>query len=227
MDQSSQRDISSDIASMLTAIGCRRRFNAGTYIVMEGTPAKSLFVLLKGSVCVLVEEESGDQTVMGHLFEGELFGEMSLCPGLLDRSAHVLARTDVEVLEVSRSRFLELAGGRSDLWLAIISQLSQRLIKITGRVRMLAQHNTARRLVYLLFELSELPDAETTPEGTLVNITRQELADMAGCKREVVSRSLQDIARAGLIELRGRQILVKPLPGNGVSAEPGLEDIHP
>ena len=199
------------MATILKEYGRRRRYRQGSFIVRQGEPAGSLFLLLSGSVAVQVEEESGEETMMIHLFPGEFFGELGLCPDITERSANVIARDQVELLEIGYRRFLIAAEQNTELWLAIIGQLSNRLKEVTDRVRILARHNTTHRIAFLLKELSELPDAETTARGRMLSVSRQELANMAGCTREVVSRSLQDIANAGFIEFCGRKILVTPL----------------
>lgn len=191
--------------------GHRRRFRAGSFIIFAGDEATSLFLLLSGSVVVMVQDESGDETVLIHQFPGDFFGEICLCPDFTERTASVIARDDVEVYEIDYAEFKAAAQNSPELWMRIIKQLSGRLHEVTERVRILARCNATQRIAVILKQLSAQPDAQNTPSGCRLQVTRQELANMAGCTREMVSRSLQELARAGFIELPGRDILVTPL----------------
>ncbi len=199
------------VLARLAALGRRRRYRQGSYIVLQGDVADSLFLILAGSVAVRVREENGDETVMVHLFAGEIFGEVCLSPGTMVRSADVLAREDVEAVEVPFTRFVNAARDDPDLWVRIVSQLSDRLRDVTDRVRILARRNATQRIAHLLQELGASPDAQSTPRGRVISISREELGSMAGCTREMVSRGLRELARSGFVELDRRRIVVTGL----------------
>ncbi len=197
-------------ASLLSA-GRTRRYDPGQYIIIEGEHAASLFMILEGSVSVLVEGEEGEETVLAHNFPGDIFGELCLCSEDQGRSACVVAREPCEIIEISYRHFLNAAAHSPELWLRIVRQLSGQLRQATNRVRMLAQCSVTQRIANLLRDLAAQPMAVQDDGETVIKMTRQELASMAGCSREVASRSLQELARTGLIALDGRSIRVTAL----------------
>jgi CRP-like cAMP-binding protein len=85
------------------------------------------------------------------------------------------------------------------------------LLKIVG---MLAFESVHSRVCGFLLHVTAL--GTETPDGTLVQLklSEERIAQMLGTRRQTVSSTLTDLARAGLIELVGRgQILVRDLDG--------------
>ena len=68
--------------------------------------------------------------------------------------------------------------------------------------------DAAGRIARTLLDMCQEPEALSHPEGTQIHISRQELARIVGCSREVVGRVLKQMARDGMIEVSGMNIVV-------------------
>ena len=79
---------------------------AQEYFFREGDPADGMFVLEAGRVAVL-KEWDGQQHLLGHLQQGDCFGEMGLLD-LFPRSASVLAVVPCTALHLTSDNFYEL-----------------------------------------------------------------------------------------------------------------------
>ncbi|MBK8013442.1 MAG: cyclic nucleotide-binding domain-containing protein [Deltaproteobacteria bacterium] len=77
-----------------------RRHTHGERIVSEGDPGDSFFMLAEGTV-VVSKRLQGLDTVLAHLGQGAVFGEMALVSSA-PRTATVSAEGDVDLLELSR-----------------------------------------------------------------------------------------------------------------------------
>ena len=64
------------------------------------------------------------------------------------------------------------------------------------------------RITNALLELCEQPAAMTHPDGMQIKVSRQELARIAGCSREVAGRMLKQLEQDGLVEVSGHTIVV-------------------
>lgn len=104
-----------------------RRHTHGQRIITEGEPGDSFFMLADG-VVVVSKRLNGADTVLAHLHQGAVFGEMALVSHA-PRAATVTAMGDVDLLELSR-RDLELHAGE-------LESVTQALKKFT-RGRFLA-----------------------------------------------------------------------------------------
>ena len=79
-------------------------------------------------------------------------------------------------------------------------------------MRDLALRNVYGRVVNALSNLARKQD-----EGLVVSekLTQQDIADMVGASREMVSRILNDLTTGGYIQVRSRQITILKTPPSG------------
>ena len=77
-----------------------RWFPAGTYIVEQGEPGTSLFLIVSGAARVAEEPVAGELRTLRQIGPGEFFGELALVSGQ-PRSAHVIAVDAVTCLVFS------------------------------------------------------------------------------------------------------------------------------
>ena len=188
------------------ALSHRRKFPKRSTVISAGAESNSILYLVKGSVTVSIEDEDGHEMVIAYLNEGSFFGEM----GLFDeesRSAWVKAKTECEVAEVSYARFKELIETDTRLMYALGKQLSERLRKTTIKVGDLAFMDVTGRVAGTLLELCQEPDAMTHPDGMQIKVTRQEIARIVGCSREMVGRVLKDLEEQGLVTASGKTMV--------------------
>lgn len=87
-----------------------RRFADEEIIIREGERGESFFIIADGEVLVKrnIDDEDGG-SILAHLHRGAVFGEMSLISDD-PRQASVLAKGDVDVLELSRSDLIVVAA---------------------------------------------------------------------------------------------------------------------
>lgn len=178
-------------------------------ILNAGDEPKSLFLILEGSVSVLTKEDDREM-VLAYLNPGEFFGEMCLFPEQRTRTAIIRTRTPCLVSELEYGAFREFVRRQPEIMFEVAGQLAARLRDTSRRLRDLAFLDVAGRLAHELLELCRKPDAITHPRGILVKISRQELARIVGCSREMAGRVLKKLEEDGLIVSQGRGILVLP-----------------
>jgi CRP/FNR family cyclic AMP-dependent transcriptional regulator len=189
----------------------RRRFAARSTLIHAGDQSDSLFYIVKGSVTILIEDEHGREMIIAYLNQGDFFGEMGLfdlSPAQHDRSAWVRAKTECEVAEISYSKFRELTQRDPELLYAVGRQMAERLRKTTRKVGDLAFLDVTGRVAGTLLDLCKQPDAMTHPDGMQIKITRQEIGRIVGCSREMVGRVLKSLEEQGLIDVKGKTMVV-------------------
>lgn len=186
----------------------QHQFSKKSLIIHAGETAQSIYYLLEGCVAVYIEDEQGREMIVSYLNKGDFFGEMGLFDEISQRSAWVRAKTDCVLAEVSYSRFTQLAQEQHILWFLLGNQLARRLRATTERVGDLAFLDVTGRIARILIELAKQPDAITHPEGMLVRMTRQEIAQLVGCSREMAGRVLKDLEEKGLIEAEGKSLVI-------------------
>jgi CRP/FNR family cyclic AMP-dependent transcriptional regulator len=185
----------------------KRRYPRGSTIIFAGEESDSIFFITKGSVTVIIEDDSGREIIVAYLNAGDFFGEMALF-GEGTRTAWVKAKTECEVAELSYNKFTELSRRDSGMLFALTSQLVDRLNKTTQKVGDLAFLDVTGRVARTLLELCNEPDAMTHPDGMQIKITRQEIGRLVGCSREMVGRVLKTLEDQGLVSVKGKTMVV-------------------
>ncbi len=191
---------------------CQRKdYKSKTVVLQQGELSDTLYLILDGSVSVMVEDESepGHMLVVAYLNPGDFVGEM----GLFDddpqvRSAMVVAKTQCEVAEISYERFHQIRGQFPDILYAVSRQLGSRLRLTTRKLSDLAFVDVSGRIAHTLLDLCKEPDAMTHPDGMQIKITRQELGKIVGCSREMAGRVLKALQEEGLVSVSGKTMVV-------------------
>ena len=185
----------------------RRRYPRGSTIIYAGEESDSIFYITKGSVTVLIEDDSGREIIVAYLNAGDFFGEMAMF-GEGTRTAWVKAKTECEVAELSYNKFADLSKRDAGMLYTLTSQLVDRLNKTTQKVSDLAFLDVTGRVARTLLDLCEQPDAMTHPDGMQIKITRQEIGRIVGCSREMVGRVLKTLEDQGLVSVKGKTMVV-------------------
>lgn len=185
-----------------------QEFPARTRLIQGGDPSDSLYYLLKGSVSVMIEDSEGHELVLAYLNEGEFFGEMGLFDPETQRSACVMARTDCTVAQADYEHFLQMSEHTPAILLELASQMAGRLRRTSAKVRDLAFLDVTGRIARTLLDLARQPDAMTHPDGMQIRVTRQEIARIVGCSREMAGRVLKDLEDQGLISAHGKTMVI-------------------
>ncbi len=191
---------------------CQRRdYRPKAVVLKQGEVSNSLYLILDGSVSVMVEDESepGHMLVVAYLNPGDFVGEM----GLFDdepqtRSAMVVAKTQCEVAEISYERFHHIRDQYPNILYAVSRQLGSRLRQTTRKLSDLAFVDVSGRIAHTLLDLCKEPDAMTHPDGMQIKITRQELGKIVGCSREMAGRVLKTLQEDGLVAVSGKTMVV-------------------
>lgn len=177
-------------------------------ILHAGDEPRALYLILEGSVSILIEDEDGREIVLAYLNPGEFFGEMCLFPDQKTRSAIVRTRAQTLVAEIGFQAFHQFVNQNPQIMFDVAGQLAARLRDTSRRLGDLAFLDVAGRLAHALLQLCRQPDAVAHPKGTLVRVSRQELARIVGCSREMVGRVLKKLGEDGTISAQGRNIVV-------------------
>lgn len=186
----------------------RRKYPAKSTIIYAGDKPDSLFLIVDGSVSVLIEDNDGRELVLAYLNTGDFFGEMGLFDGQDVRSAWVRAKVETEVAEISYPKFQQVVHDNPDVLFRVAGQLAMRLRNTSRKVSDLAFLDVTGRVARTLLDLCKQPDAMTHPDGMQIKITRQELGRLVGCSREMVGRVLKALQEQGLIKARGKTMVI-------------------
>ena len=185
-----------------------KKHMARSTIIHTGDDSETLYYITEGSVSVVIEDEDCNEIILAYLNPGDFFGEMGLFEEGTKRSAWVITRTPCEVAEIHYHQFMTLAKETPEILFQLSSQLASRLRSTSRKVSNLAFMDVAGRVARTLLDLAREPDAITHPDGMQIKITRQEIAKIVGCSREMAGRVMKTLEADGLITAHGKTIVV-------------------
>lgn len=177
-----------------------QRYRRGERIFSEDSTGECLYVLVSGRVKIYASAGSRSKT-FALLDPGDFFGEMALL-GERTRSASARAILDSELLVLQRKDFHQFLKVDTGLTLTVLETLCARLRQADKQIEMLSFQNVLGRAAITILEL-ETKYGKPVAGGNLIDaeITQQELADLVGTAREMVSRAIARFRKMSAIAL--------------------------
>ena len=191
----------------------RRRYPTRTDVFRPGDAAGTMYFVISGSVSIIAEEDDDRELVLGYFGAGEFVGEMGLFIESDKREVILRTRTPCELAEISYERLHQLFLGplsadAPKLLYAIGSQISRRLLHTSRKASRLAFLDVTDRIIRTLHDLAKEPESMSHPQGTQLRISRQEIARLVGCSREMAGRVLKKLQVDGLLHARGKTVVL-------------------
>jgi CRP/FNR family cyclic AMP-dependent transcriptional regulator len=184
--------------------GAVKSFKKNAIVINQDDESYSLYVILSGSVKVYISGEDGREAVLNHQSAGDYFGDLAL----IDKQPRVAS-----VMTTEASRFMIISREDFLLCLSKNPEIAINLIKpMTSRMRMLAKNVSSLALLDVYGRVARvlLEQAEAQEDGEMITekITQQEIADMVGASRAMVSRILKDLKAGGYISVDKKRISI-------------------
>ena len=197
----------------LSARTMRKKFGQGEQLFAEGDPCTGLFLVASGKIRIFKLSPSGREQVLAVEGPGSSFAELPVFDGG-NYPAAASAVEDTEVLFISRTDFQNFCREHPDVALKVIAVVGSRLRRLVGIIEELSFTTVRQRLIALILRLAQT-DGTPSKEGIQVELTKshQDLASELGTVRELVSRNLGRLQAEGFLDVEGRKIVVKDLPG--------------
>jgi len=202
-----------DALDRLAASVGQRSYRRGDVIFYEGDAGDSLFVVASGRVKLEVGSRAGDTMLLTTLGAAETFGELAL----IDQGARSATATALEptlLLSVSRPTLINLLTERPGLADGLLRGIGTMVRRLTGQAADLALLDLPARVAKLLLMLADQQASTSGPgrQPTVeVRLTQTDMANMVGGSRQSVNQILSSFATRGIIDLRGRTIVLRQL----------------
>lgn len=200
-------ELDRDTLKAIEAMAVTKSYPRNSIIINQGDETDAFYLVLSGRATVLILHEDGRQIVLGTLYPGDYFGELSCLDGDI-RWATILTKEPCKCLVNSKERFQSVCRKHRSLIWVLIRHLVQRLRKATRKIEELAFTDVYDRVVCSLRDTREGGTLEHKP-------THQDIAHAVGAWREMVSRVMKELAVQGYIkQTQGRITLLRDIPGD-------------
>lgn len=193
----------------LLSVARRRTFGRNEVVFHQGDPADSMHMIRSGRFGVRIRTRVGDVATIAILGAGDAFGELALIGDELDRSASVVSLELSETVSIARDALERLRHEQPQVNDLLVKLLAARIRRTNELLAEALYVPADKRVVHRLRELAEL----YTRDGgdSVIPLTQEEIASLAGTSRATVNRVLRAAQRAGALELtRGKTTVLDP-----------------
>lgn len=201
------RTLSDERLAVLEAGLRRHAFRRDTTIFHKGQDGDALYLIESGRVRIFLQTEAGGEHTLALLEQGDFFGELAL----LDerpRSASAETVEDSVLYALAREDFQRELARAPDLAMALLVAFSARQRRMTEHTESLALLDVYGRLAHVLLDMAEQHGHQEDGLVIDLQVTQAELARMIGATRERINRALAAFKAQGLIQMRGRTIVI-------------------
>ena len=176
-------------------------YKKGTVIYEPGMQPKAVYFIKSGTVRMVTVNDDGKEFIQGMFKANQYFGEPAL---LINKPylAFTIVTRDAEIIALRKADFFKLLQEEQFFSIELIKTLSDRLFYKSMMLEELANEQAEHRIITLLRYLFK--NLET---GAVLDMTRQQLADMSGLRVETVIRMVKKLADQKIIKLQRGKII--------------------
>ncbi len=185
------------------------QLDADAFLFRQDDQAERFFLVGDGQIKLFRTSVDGNEKVVEIITPGQTVAEAVLFMQRQRYPVNAQAIRPARVYGIDGAAYVALLETNPDASMRIIGDLSMRLHARLNDVVNLTQQNATYRVVRYLFSL--LPrDAENGVLLTL-NTPKQVIASRLSVKPETLSRIMANLAQQGIVEVKGREIVVKDI----------------
>ncbi|MGQ9896318.1 MAG: Crp/Fnr family transcriptional regulator [Acidobacteriota bacterium] len=184
----------------IRVVSGEREYHRNETIYHLDDPADHIFYILSGSVKITRVSDDGKEKIISIHRAGEIFGELCFCEVDDRRSDQAVAMEATRVLAIRVYDFLAMLRENPKALLDMLSLFCKRLSEAQQQIETLAFDNTTRRLARVLLKSSSDSGLER------LRLTHEELAQMVGTSREIITTIMNQFREEGLIDYRRSEV---------------------
>jgi CheY-like chemotaxis protein len=183
------------------------KFKKGEVIFKESAPSHKIFLILNGVVKSHKMEENGKELITALYRPDDFLGFTSFTDNIPYQET-ATAVEEVELAGISKNELNTILVQNQNVSLELMNVLTESVSEIKKQLLQMAyssvRKKTAQTLLQFAFLLNKKPE-------DAINISRSDLASVAGIAPESLIRTLTEFKKKGLIEIAGRNIKILQL----------------
>jgi CRP-like cAMP-binding protein len=201
-------DLPEEDFRLLTLNQSRQKYKKGAVIFREGAYPSGIFYIADGKVKKYKVDKDGKEQIIYVANKGELLGYHAILSE--DRFPDSAAALEESLIVfIPKEDFLLTLKKSSILNARLLKTLSHEFTVLANSLTLFAQRSVRERLALQLIVLREKYKVNFHPGMPVeINMSRDDLASLSGTARENVVRVLSEFKKDGIVETKGRKIIV-------------------
>ena len=188
-------------------------FAKGELVYSPFDSGDAVYLVTDGRVCLYRSGADGRQFTLAMVDAGSAFGHVALLHApTYDAYAEAMTETVVRVIQVADLE--RVVAHHPQVAVNLLRALAGRLHEAEDQLEALAFDGVSKRLAAKLLELMDRY-GRVTPNGIRIDerFTHMQLAEMIGTSRETLTKVINELRDAGLIDVRDRMVWVLDVAG--------------
>jgi len=201
-------DLPAEDLELLTANKSEQVYKKGEIIFREGGFPSGIFYITEGKVKKYKVDKDGREQIIYVANTGELLGYHAVLSE--DRYPDAAAALEEsKIAFIPREDFLAALQQSKVLDKRLLKTLSHEFAVLANSLTLFAQKSVRERLALQLIVIREKYKTNFQPGMPVeINMSRDDLASLVGTARENVVRVLSELKEKGIVETKGRKIIV-------------------
>ncbi len=198
---------------MIQGVIREKFFEKGDILLFDGKPCDQIVIVRSGRIKVFRTAATGREQILEILNPGDTCacnpGAAAWCC-----SSNSQALTDCGVWIFPRDKYNQMVKSNPQLSQSLNKIFAARLQKFSSLIEEVSLDDPKRRLVKLILDSLTMENNFVKREDiSEILLTHEEIAQRLGLVRETITRHLQQLKRADLIDLQPRRIVVRDRQG--------------
>ena len=199
-----------ELTAMLSCLRAERKdFPKDAFVLRTGDTARSIGLVLSGSVLVIQEDIWGNRNILSKAGPGQTFAAAFACAPGARLNVSVMAETPVTAMLLDVTRILNMCPStcahHSRIIRNLLGELAEKNLRFSEKLTHMGQRSTRAKLMsYFSAEAQRLGKYEFD-----IPFSRQQLADYLGVERSGLSLELGKMRSEGLIDFHKSHFVLK------------------
>ncbi|MBN8854849.1 MAG: Crp/Fnr family transcriptional regulator [Sphingobacteriales bacterium 50-39] len=194
---------------LLTAHQIEQKYGKGEIIFREGAYPPGIFYIKHGRVKKYKVVDGSGEQIIYVANSGEFIGYHAIIAE--ERFPDSAAALEESVIVfIPKEDFLTILQKSPILNARVLKMLSHEFTVLVNNLALFSQRSVRQRFALQLIVLREKYKVNFQPNMPVeINLSREDLANLVGTGRENIVRILSDFKEKGLLQTRGRKIVVQ------------------
>ncbi|MCG7755532.1 MAG: Crp/Fnr family transcriptional regulator [Nitrosomonas sp.] len=180
-----------------------------TFLYRQGDRCSNLFWIKSGIVKLSHLTEQGGEITIDLVKRGDVIGCFQNNSAGQEMEETAQALSEVNYYRIAYSDFKVMMSHQAELAWYVIEEMYGRKQRVERKLRTILTQPVEIRVITTLLELAEMFGIRCTHGYTLeIHLTQQEVADLVGANRSVVSTILNDFRNRGMLDYTRDQICI-------------------
>lgn len=198
-----------DLEKMLGCLGAEVRvFDKRQTVLAEGEAAKSIGIVLSGSVQIVRVDCFGNRSIIGNIGVSEMFAEAFACAGVEALPVSAVANEPGEIMLLDCGHILRTCsnncGFHRQMIFNLMKGIAVKAIAYHQKIEVISKRSTRSKLMAFLSMQSKKAESRSFE----IPFDRQELADYLEVERSGLSAEISRLRKEGIIENRKKRFVL-------------------